>query len=128
MFAKNRQLVLTGVFFLDAALLYASWIASYALRFYVLPLGAPLGVPRFSAYLWYGAVVVLAALLVLRSLRLYRSQRTARSGASGSSFASPSARSGGRGGISAASLSSGRGRSPAPWRGRCRRTPTSDSP
>jgi Undecaprenyl-phosphate glucose phosphotransferase len=81
MFAKNRQLVLTGVFFLDAALLYASWIASYSLRFYVLPLDAPLGVPRFSAYLWYGAVVVLAALLVLRSLRLYRSQRTARLGA-----------------------------------------------
>ena len=81
MFAKNRQLVLTGVFFLDATLLYASWIASYSLRFYVLPLEAPLGVPRFSAYLWYGAVVVLAALLVLRSLRLYRSQRTARLGA-----------------------------------------------
>jgi Undecaprenyl-phosphate glucose phosphotransferase len=80
MFSKNRQLFLTGVFFLDAALLYASWAGAYWLRFYVLPLDAPLGIPRFSAYLWYGAVVVLAALLVLRSLRLYRSQRTARLG------------------------------------------------
>jgi Undecaprenyl-phosphate glucose phosphotransferase len=81
MFAKNRQLVLTGVFFLDVVLLYASWIAAYELRFDLLPIEAPLGVPRLSAYLWYGAVVVLAALLVLRSLRLYRSQRTARLGA-----------------------------------------------
>jgi Undecaprenyl-phosphate glucose phosphotransferase len=81
MFAKNRQVLLTAVFFLDAALLYFAWIGAYAVRFYVLPIGAPLGIPRFSAYLWYGAVVVLAALLVLRSLRLYRSQRTARLGA-----------------------------------------------
>ena len=81
MFAKNRQIFLSGVFFLDAALLYAAWLGAYALRFYVLPLAAPLGIPRLSAYLWYGAVVVLMALLVLRSLRLYRSQRTARLGA-----------------------------------------------
>ncbi|HSQ60512.1 MAG TPA: undecaprenyl-phosphate glucose phosphotransferase [Acidobacteriota bacterium] len=80
MFSKNRQLFLTGVFFLDAVLLYASWAGAYWLRFYALPLDAPLGIPRFSAYLWYGAVVVLAALLVLRSLRLYRSRRTARLG------------------------------------------------
>jgi Undecaprenyl-phosphate glucose phosphotransferase len=80
MFAKNRQLFLTGVFFLDAALLYASWIGAYWLRFHVLPLEAPLGVPLLSSYALYGAVIVLAALLVLRSLRLYRSQRTARLG------------------------------------------------
>jgi len=80
MFSKNRQLFLTGVFFLDAALLYASWIGSYWLRFHLLPLDAPLGVPRLSSYLGYGAIVVLTALLVLRSLRLYRSQRTARLG------------------------------------------------
>ena len=81
MFAKNRQLFLTGVFFMDAALLYVSWIVAYELRFRLLPMDAPLGVPRLSAYLWYGAVVVLAALLVLRTLRLYRSQRTSRLGA-----------------------------------------------
>lgn len=81
MFAKNRQIFLTAVFFLDAALLYAAWIGAYALRFYVLPVAAPLGVPPFSAYLWYGAVVVLIALLVLRTLRLYRSRRTSRLGA-----------------------------------------------
>ena len=45
MFAKNRQILLTGVFFLDAALLYAAWIGAYALRFFVLPFAAPLGVP-----------------------------------------------------------------------------------
>ncbi|HEU4724287.1 MAG TPA: undecaprenyl-phosphate glucose phosphotransferase [Candidatus Eisenbacteria bacterium] len=81
MFAKNRQILLTGVFFLDAALLYAAWVGSYWLRFYLLPVAAPLGVPRLSAYLWYGAVVVLIALLVLRTLRLYRSRRTSRLGA-----------------------------------------------
>ncbi len=78
MFAKNRQIFLTAVFFLDAALLYAAWIGAYALRFYVLPVAAPLGVPPLSAYLWYGAVVVLISLLVLRTLRLYRSRRTSR--------------------------------------------------
>ena len=81
MFAKNRQVLLTAVFFLDAALLYAAWIGAYALRFYVLPFAAPLGVPPLSSYLWYGAVVVLVALLVLRTLRLYRSRRTSRLGA-----------------------------------------------
>ncbi|MEK7315619.1 MAG: hypothetical protein AAB011_05525, partial [Candidatus Eisenbacteria bacterium] len=81
MFAKNRQIFLTAVFFFDAALLYAAWIGAYALRFYVLPVAAPLGVPPFSAYLWYGAVVVLISLLVLRTLRLYRSRRTSRLGA-----------------------------------------------
>ena len=81
MFAKNRQILLTAVFFLDAALLYAAWMGAYWLRFYALPVAAPLGVPPLSAYLWYGAVVVLIALLVLRTLRLYRSRRTSRLGA-----------------------------------------------
>jgi Undecaprenyl-phosphate glucose phosphotransferase len=80
MFAKHRQILLTGIFFLDAALLYASWAAAFWLRFYLLPLQAPLGIPRFSSYLAYGVIVVLLALLVLRSLRLYRSQRTSRLG------------------------------------------------
>jgi Undecaprenyl-phosphate glucose phosphotransferase len=81
MFAKHRQLFLTGIFFLDATLLYASWTWAYAFRFALLPIAVPLGVPSFRSYLWYGAVIVLAALLVLRSFRLYRSQRTARLGA-----------------------------------------------
>ena len=80
MFAKHRQIFLTGVFLLDAILLYASWAGAFWLRFYVLPLSAPLGTPRFSSYLAYGVILVLAALLVLRSLRLYRSQRTSRLG------------------------------------------------
>lgn len=81
MFAKNRQILLTAVFFLDAALLYAAWIGAYWLRFVALPVASPLGVPPLSSYLWYGAVVVLIALLVLRTLRLYRSRRTSRLGA-----------------------------------------------
>jgi len=38
MFARHRQLLVTGVFLLDCVLLFASWTAAYALRFHVLPL------------------------------------------------------------------------------------------
>ena len=78
MFARSRQLLATLVFLLDAALLYASWLGAYALRFHVLGIAAPLGVPPFSIYLWFGAVLTPVALLILRSLRVYRSARTAR--------------------------------------------------
>jgi Undecaprenyl-phosphate glucose phosphotransferase len=78
MFAKHRQLLVTGIFFLDALLLFASWLAAYWLRFHVLPIEAPLGVPPIRTYLWLGAVLTPVSLLVLRSLRLYRSARTAR--------------------------------------------------
>ncbi len=78
MFARSRQLLATLVFLLDAALLYASWLGAYALRFYGLGLPAPLGIPPFTIYLWLGAVLTPVALLILRSLRVYRSARTAR--------------------------------------------------
>ncbi|HEX7078755.1 MAG TPA: undecaprenyl-phosphate glucose phosphotransferase [Candidatus Eisenbacteria bacterium] len=78
MFARHRQLFVTGVFFLDAIVIFASWMAAYWLRFAVLPLAAPLGVPPARDYLWFGAVLTPVALLVLRSLRIYRSARTAR--------------------------------------------------
>ncbi len=78
MFARSRQLLATLVFALDAALLYASWLAAYALRFYGLGIASPLGVPPFPIYLWTGAVLTPVALLILRSLRVYRSARTAR--------------------------------------------------
>jgi len=78
MFAKHRQLFVTAVFFLDAVLLLASWLAAYWLRFHFLPLEAPLGVPSLRTYAWFGAVLTPVALLVLRSLHLYRSARTAR--------------------------------------------------
>ncbi len=78
MFTRNRQLFAVGVFFLDGILLVASWLGAYALRFHVLPISSPLGVPPLARYLWFGAVLTPVALLVLRSLRLYRSARTAR--------------------------------------------------
>ncbi|HYQ95489.1 MAG TPA: undecaprenyl-phosphate glucose phosphotransferase [Candidatus Eisenbacteria bacterium] len=78
MFAKNRQLFATGLFLLDGALIAASWLAAYWLRFYALAIPSPLGVPPIQLYLWFGAVLTPVALLILRSLYIYRSTRTAR--------------------------------------------------
>jgi exopolysaccharide biosynthesis polyprenyl glycosylphosphotransferase len=77
-FARHRQLLQIGVFFLDALLIFASWCAAYWLRFHVLHLPAPLGVPPIEQYLWFGSVLTPFGLLILRSFRLYRSARTAR--------------------------------------------------
>jgi Undecaprenyl-phosphate glucose phosphotransferase len=79
MLARSRQLLATGMFVMDAALVFAAWMAAYALRF-GLGLPAPLGIPPVTLYLWSGAVLTPIALLVLRTLRLYRSARTARLG------------------------------------------------
>ena len=76
MIAKNRQLFATGLFLLDGALIAASWLAAYWLRFYGLGVSSPLGVPSIQLYLWFGAVLTPVALLILRSLRMYRSART----------------------------------------------------
>jgi Undecaprenyl-phosphate glucose phosphotransferase len=78
MFSRHRELIAAGIFLLDGIWIAASWIAAYWLRFHVLPVPTPLGVPPFSRYLWFGAVVTPVSLLVLLSLRLYRSTRTAR--------------------------------------------------
>ena len=75
MLARHRQIFATAVFVLDGVLIVAAWIGAYELRFFRFP--APLGVPRLSFYLWFGAVLTPVALLVLRSFRLYRSARTA---------------------------------------------------
>ena len=76
MFARHRQLFLTGIFLLDGLLILGSWVAAYWIRFRWLP--APLGVPSLERYLWFGAVLTPLALLVLRSFHIYRSARTAR--------------------------------------------------
>jgi Undecaprenyl-phosphate glucose phosphotransferase len=76
MIAKHRQLFATGLFLLDGALIAASWLGAYWLRFYGLGVPAPLGVPSIQLYLWFGAVLTPVALLILRSLRMYRSART----------------------------------------------------
>src|SRR5207344_1590426 len=80
MLARHRQLFATGLFFLDGAILFASWVAAYMLRFQWLGLSSPRGVPPLSLYLWFGAVLTPIALLVLRTFRIYRSTRTARLG------------------------------------------------
>lgn len=78
MLSRHRELIAAGVFFLDGLWIAASWIAAYWLRFHLLPIPTPLGVPPLSQYLWFGAVITPVSLLVLLSLRLYRSTRTAR--------------------------------------------------
>jgi Undecaprenyl-phosphate glucose phosphotransferase len=78
MFARHRQLLQTGIFFLDALLIFGSWCAAYWLRFHVLRLPAPFGVPPIERYIWIGAVLTPLGLLILRSFHLYRSARTAR--------------------------------------------------
>ena len=80
MFVRHRDLFATAMFVLDGAIIAASWLAAYALRFYGLGLAVPLGIPPLSLYVWIGAVVTLTALTVLTTLRLYRSARTARLG------------------------------------------------
>jgi Undecaprenyl-phosphate glucose phosphotransferase len=78
MFTRHRQLLSTAIFLIDGLLIAASWIGAYWIRFRLLDLPTPLGVPPLERYLWFGTVVTLAALLVLRSFRIYRSARTAR--------------------------------------------------
>ena len=78
MLAKHRQLLISAVFLLDALLIFASWMAAYWIRFHLLPIPAPLGVPSIRTYLLFGAVATPVSLLVLRGLHLYRSARTAR--------------------------------------------------
>jgi Undecaprenyl-phosphate glucose phosphotransferase len=76
--APHRQVLASAVFVLDGAIIAASWLGSYWLRFHALGIPAPLGVPSLSFYLWFGAVLTPFALLVLRTFRIYRSARTAR--------------------------------------------------
>ena len=78
MLSKHRQLLVSMVFALDALLIFTSWMVAYWLRFHVLPIPAPYGVPPIGTYLWLGAVATPVSMLVLRSLHLYRSARTAR--------------------------------------------------
>jgi Undecaprenyl-phosphate glucose phosphotransferase len=78
MLSRHRQLLVSAVFALDAALIFVSWIGAWWLRFHALGLPAPLGVPPLTLYLWFGAVLTPVALLILRTLQLYRSARTAR--------------------------------------------------
>jgi Undecaprenyl-phosphate glucose phosphotransferase len=80
MFARSRQLFASAMFVLDGLLVGVAWLLAYWLRFFGLPIEAPLGVPPLRSYLWAMAVLLPTALLVLRSFRLYRSARTARLG------------------------------------------------
>jgi Undecaprenyl-phosphate glucose phosphotransferase len=76
--ARQRQVLASAVFVLDGVIVALAWLAAYWLRFYGLGLPVPLGIPPLSLYLWFGAVLTLFALLVLRTFKIYRSARTAR--------------------------------------------------
>ena len=76
MLSKHRQLLVSLVFVLDALLIYTSWMAAYWLRFHVLPIPAPYGVPPIGTYLWLGAVLTPVALLVPSTFPLLGSTRT----------------------------------------------------
>ena len=80
MLARQRQLLATGAFFFDGALIFGAWVAAYELRFHWLGWPTPLGVPPLPLYLWFGVVTTLVALLILRTFHLYRSARTGRLG------------------------------------------------
>ena len=80
MLARYRQLLATAIFLADGVLVATAWLGAYWLRFRALGLASPLGVPPLPFYLWTGAIVTLAALLVLRTFHVYRSARTARLG------------------------------------------------
>ena len=80
MLARYRQLLATAIFLADGVLVATAWLGAYWLRFRALGLASPLGVPPLPFYLWTGAIVTLAALLVLRTFHIYRSARTARLG------------------------------------------------
>ena len=80
MLSRHAQLFATAIFLLDGVLIAVAWLAAYWLRFFALGIPAPLGIPPLSLYLWFGAVMVPIALLVLRTMRIYRSSRTARLG------------------------------------------------
>jgi Undecaprenyl-phosphate glucose phosphotransferase len=80
MLARERQLIATGVFFFDGALIFGAWVGAYELRFHWLGWSSPLGVPPLRLYLWFGVVATLVALLILRTFHIYRSARTARLG------------------------------------------------
>jgi Undecaprenyl-phosphate glucose phosphotransferase len=80
MLSRHSQVFATAIFLLDGVLIAFAWLAAYWLRFFALGIPAPLGVPPLSLYLWFGAVMVPIALLLLRTMRIYRSSRTARLG------------------------------------------------
>ena len=73
--AKHHQLLAGALFLFDGLLIAASWVAAYELRFRVLGLPAPRGIPLLESYLWFAALVTPIGLLVLNSLGVYRSER-----------------------------------------------------
>ena len=77
MLPTHRKAVIAAVFLLDGAIVYASWVGSYWLRFHALGLPAPKGVPPLGLYLGFGGLLAPMALLVMRSLGVYRPERTA---------------------------------------------------
>jgi Undecaprenyl-phosphate glucose phosphotransferase len=59
----------------DGALIWLSWIAAYAVRFYILPGQLVKGLPPYSVYLEFSALVVSASLVSLYVRDIYHSAR-----------------------------------------------------
>ncbi len=73
--AKHHQFLAGALFLLDGLLIAGSWLAAYALRFHILGLPAPRGIPPLEVYLWFAALVTPIGLLVLNSLGVYRPEQ-----------------------------------------------------
>jgi Undecaprenyl-phosphate glucose phosphotransferase len=59
----------------DGILVWLSWLAAYAIRFYVFPGQLVKGLPPFSVYLVFSAFVIPAGLVSLHARGIYRSAR-----------------------------------------------------
>ncbi|HJQ97074.1 MAG TPA: hypothetical protein VJ826_02115, partial [Candidatus Polarisedimenticolaceae bacterium] len=75
MHAQRVQAVAAAVFVADGLLLAAAWLGAYEIRFHVLGLPAPRGVPPRELYLWFASFIAPLGLLVLHALGAYRPDR-----------------------------------------------------
>jgi Undecaprenyl-phosphate glucose phosphotransferase len=72
---RQHRLLSAVLFVLDGLVIAASWVAAYEIRFRLLGLPAPRGVPPLEIYLWFASFISPIGLLVLNSLGVYRPER-----------------------------------------------------
>ena len=75
MLYRYSEVFRTSLLLADLALVAASWLAAYHIRFYTV-FDAPLGIPEFEAYLPPLAVILPLWLVLFRSRGLYQPRRT----------------------------------------------------
>src|SRR5262245_22615399 len=73
--AKYHQFLAGALAVLDGVMIAGSWVAAYALRFHLLGIPAPRGIPPVAVYLWFAALIIPIGLLVLNALGVYRPGR-----------------------------------------------------